>query len=353
LGRRLGYACAGGYGSNKLEIVPGAPDPLVSVVLPTHDRPVRLARALASVMTQSYRRLEILVVDDASAPPARAVVEEVAGADGRVRLLRLPEQAGAARARNAALARARGELVAFLDDDDTWEPDKVKRQVEVLTAWPALGMVTCDYTEVDEAAGTADVYRGPVWFTAEQVQWRNFPGSFSFVMVRRSLLGDTLRVDESFPSMGDWDLWLRCLRRAPAAVVAEPLVRHAVHGKSGFADRAAERCGRELFLRKHGSAMPPVCRAYLAAHLRMFDGRGWRHRGAVARSLATLSPRASALLVAEQTAHQLGLATHDPGLVARTMARLVGTDGWAGTARPLTAAEAARSRRWGRHAVAS
>jgi glycosyltransferase involved in cell wall biosynthesis len=178
--------------------------PLVSVVLPTRDRTERLAGALASVVAQSYRQLEIIVVDDASASPVADVIDRVAGDDPRVELMCLATHRGAASARNAALERCSGDVVGFLDDDDRWEPHKIERQVEFLAAHPTVGIVSCDYYVVDERSGhSGSLYRGPTSFSAQQLQWMNFPGSFSFVMARRDLLGDELHIDESFPSVED------------------------------------------------------------------------------------------------------------------------------------------------------
>lgn len=306
----------------------GAWRPLVSVVLPTHDRPERLAGALESVLGQSYDRLDVIVVDDASATPARTVVDAVAGADRRVRVVETASPGGAARARNVALGLCRGELVAFLDDDDRWEPDKTEQQVAFLAAHPDVGLVSCDHLVVDESSPGAETwYRGPAAFSAGQVQWMNFPGSFSFVMVHRERVGEALTLDETFPSVEDWDLWLRCLRRTRGAVVRRPLCRHHAHDEPRLSRPSSERHGHELFLDKHGPGVPPVCRTYLESHLRMYEGSGWSHRSAVARAMATRSPRASSLLVLEQLARQAGRALHDPGLVARVMARAVGPDG--------------------------
>ena len=279
------------------------------MVLPTHDRPERLAGALSSVVNQTYSHLEIVVVDDASSTGARAVVERVAGDDTRVALLELPERVGAAVARNIGIDRCSGEFVAFLDDDDLWEPDKVWRQVAFLEEHRDVGLVTCDYTVVDETrpGGTA-LYRGPATFTAEQVQWMNFPGSFSFVMVRRSLVGAALCLDPAFSSVEDWDLWLRCLRHAPAGVVSASLCRHVAHAGPRLSHPESERAGHELFLRKHGGAMPGVCRSYLGAHLRMYEGARWSHRAAVARSLLTGSPPRLG-----HPRHRAGSASGGPG----------------------------------------
>ena len=85
------------------------------------------------------------MVDDASDQPVADLVDATAGGDPRVSLLELPDNRGPAGARNAALDCAQGEMVAFLDDDDLWEPDKVAQQVAHLEADPSVGVVTCDH----------------------------------------------------------------------------------------------------------------------------------------------------------------------------------------------------------------
>jgi len=300
--------------------------PLVSVILPTRDRPGSLCAALESVILQSHRHLEVLVVDDASGTPASDAADAVVRGDRRVRFERLDAPGGAARARNAGLSLASGDFVAFLDDDDSWERQKVERQLEYLGSHSEVGIVSCHYWVVDPHGRRAPiVYRGPASYTAGQVQWMNLPGSFSFVMARRSLLGEELSLDETFPSVEDWDLWLRCVRVAPAGVVPETLARHSFHG--GLSKPTSERLGLDAFIRKHGTSMPEACRVFQGAHLRMLAGRGLGHRAEVLRSLATRSPGVSTLLVAEQLARQIGRARRDPGMVARTVAGLVRPDG--------------------------
>src|SRR5918996_2260783 len=104
------------------------PDPLVSVILAVHNREGSVARAIASVLEQTYRHLELIVVDDGSTDGTRAVVESFGGS------LTLVTQAhaGVYPARNRGLRHARGDLVAFIDSDDAWLPDKLEAQVPLM-----------------------------------------------------------------------------------------------------------------------------------------------------------------------------------------------------------------------------
>ena len=104
--------------------------PLVSAIIPTRHRPQLLERAVASALAQTWSALDVVVVDDASEPEMRLPAFE----DPRVHVVRLSEPSGPGAARNAGIARARGELIAFLDDDDEWRPDKTARHVQHLLA---------------------------------------------------------------------------------------------------------------------------------------------------------------------------------------------------------------------------
>lgn len=116
--------------------------PAVSVVIPLHNGAAYVEDTIRSVLCQTIRELEVIVVDDGSTDGSSAVVERVSVGDGRVSLHRF-ENAGAAVARNRGLALARGEFVAFLDHDDVWYEHKLERQLEIMRQRPTAGVVGC------------------------------------------------------------------------------------------------------------------------------------------------------------------------------------------------------------------
>jgi glycosyltransferase involved in cell wall biosynthesis len=119
---------------------------LVSVVLPTYNRGYVLAKAIESALGQTYRPVEVIVVDDGSEDNTPEVAERYAG---RIRYLR-QRNCGAAVARNRAIAAARGEYIAFLDSDDRWMEWKLEAEVALLHAQPDAGLVWTDMTAIDE-----------------------------------------------------------------------------------------------------------------------------------------------------------------------------------------------------------
>lgn len=109
--------------------------PTVSVILPTHNRPELLAEAIASVQTQTFSDWELIIVDDASNPPAEVPCGDV------IRVIRHPASKGGAASKNSGVEHARGEFIAFLDDDDLLATDYLERAVSSLSKHPELGGV--------------------------------------------------------------------------------------------------------------------------------------------------------------------------------------------------------------------
>jgi glycosyltransferase involved in cell wall biosynthesis len=108
----------------------------ISVIIPTYNRARSIRRAVEGVLAQTYREIEVIVVDDASTDDSAAIVERLAAADSRVRLIRQAQNGGAAQARTAGVAAARAALIAFQDSDDNWLPDKLEAQMRLFVSLP-------------------------------------------------------------------------------------------------------------------------------------------------------------------------------------------------------------------------
>lgn len=120
--------------------------PRVSVVIPTFNCERFIGRTVGSALRQTYRDFEIIVVDDGSTDGTQAVLAEYGEA---LHYIKQANQ-GASAARNAALSRATGEYIAYLDADDLWHPEKLAHQVEYLDAYPSCGFVHTEVAVIDE-----------------------------------------------------------------------------------------------------------------------------------------------------------------------------------------------------------
>jgi glycosyltransferase involved in cell wall biosynthesis len=202
--------------------------PLVSVVVPTHNRARLLKRTLRSILDQRVSDLEVIVVDDGSADETASLA---AGADTRVRVLRNAVPSGVSAARNRGIAAARGGWVAFCDDDDLWSPDKLARQLlaaeHYRTNWAYAGDVNVD-------DGLHVLSGGPPP-DAEAVlallpRWNPLSSGGSNVIVRTETLTAVGGFDPGLRRTEDWDLWIRLARTGPPACACEPLVAYRFHG---------------------------------------------------------------------------------------------------------------------------
>lgn len=201
-------------------------DPLVSVVIPSYDRPDRLHDALDSVADQTYDHIEVVVVDDHSPEP---VEQSLAGRrDGyphELTVVRHDTNRGASAARNTGIERAAGSWIAFLDDDDVWASGKIARQVDRIRGDDEIGVVYTGMRAVDDDGNTLRTQRAThSGDLTRTLLCRNVVGSFSVVMVRRAAIEDAGTLDERFPSWQDLEWYVRLSEHWPFAAVEEPLV---------------------------------------------------------------------------------------------------------------------------------
>ncbi|HWM73009.1 MAG TPA: glycosyltransferase [Nocardioides sp.] len=182
--------------------------PLVSVLLPTKDRATVVTNAIASVLTQSYSNVELVIVDDGSTDETVDVLGAFLN-DPRVEYLRHEESRGVAAARNTALGRARGDLIAYLDSDNTWRPDFLELMVAfMVTRGHRVGYAMSALTE--HGGQGRSLVRG-MPFSRGALMERNYIDCIALVH-ERGLLETTGTFDETLRRNVDWDLFIRMAR---------------------------------------------------------------------------------------------------------------------------------------------
>lgn len=266
----------------------------VSVVIPTYNHGRFVVEAVESVCAQTLQPAEIIVVDDGSTDDTAARLDAFGPA---VTLIRQANQ-GVAAARNRGAARASGELLAFLDADDSWMPAKLARQVPKFLDDSALGLVHCGVEEVDEHGRVQrtrlDGRDGAV--ADDMLIFGNgvILGGGSGAVISRIALDEAGGWDEALSTSADWDLHHRIARRRRIGFVREALVRYRIHAgnmhrnvsrteqdmlraySKAFADREPSRRGLErraygdLYLMLagsyyHGGMTAPAARCALQA----------------------------------------------------------------------------------------
>lgn len=208
---------------------------LVSVIITTYKREFSMLKeALDSVLAQTYARMEIIVVDDNGEKGERSLqIEEGLKAYPQVRYIKLPDNSGAQVARNTGIQASSGEFIAFLDDDDLWEPKKLEMQIPCFED-PQVGLVFCQgYVFEDGDMEHGRLYHREGTFK-ETVDFdgmleNDTAGTTSQAVVRRSALDDCGMFDVALPARQDYEMWLRILKRYKGAGVDVPLFNMRIH----------------------------------------------------------------------------------------------------------------------------
>lgn len=195
---------------------------VISAIIPTYNRRQLLPAAIDSVRRQSIAVHEIIVVDDGSTDGTREYVRDLAKRFPFIRLIE-QEHGGANRARNAGVAVAEGELLAFLDSDDSWEPAKLRKQLARLSCCPNAVAAFTGIRRV--GGGTERIFIPRDRPGLIDLRCSNVLSSTSTAVVRAEILRKAGGFDESLPSCQDWDLWFRLRKEGELVVVREPLVR--------------------------------------------------------------------------------------------------------------------------------
>jgi O-antigen/teichoic acid export membrane protein len=288
----------------------------VTVVVPTRNRRSLLELTLRSVLGQTGVELRVVVVDEGSSDDTPDFLSSLS--DPRVSVLRHDEPKGPSAARNAGLAAAQTEWVAFVDDDDLWAPDKLAAQLAALRAQPSCQWSCVSAVHVDEHLRPWGVER---LSTGNGVLRRLLatdviPAGASTVLVRTALLRELEGFRTDLHPAEDWECWIRLAQRSTPAVVDRPLIAYRVWRQSASHDvplmQAAQRRVREIHATLGAQLGVPVGQDDLyLARLAMQNGR----RAEAARRLGRLaarrrSPRYVALalgaLIAPETSVAIG-----------------------------------------------
>jgi glycosyltransferase involved in cell wall biosynthesis len=212
------------------------PAPLVSIVMPVHNGARYLRDAIDSALTQDYAARELVIVDDGSTDETPAILDSFGA---RIVAIRQPNS-GAAAARNVAIGRARGELIAFLDADDLWLPHKLSTQVQYLQTHPEIDLVASHWKvqvddrpvtdighSVESATPTSGLTAASDWIYNELLM--DCVVHTTTVVMRRRLIDRVGLFDLDLRRGQDYDYWLRASRVTPIHRLPEALSVYRLH----------------------------------------------------------------------------------------------------------------------------
>ena len=210
--------------------------PLVSVIIPAYNCAQFINETLDSVYRQTYRNIEIIVIDDGSTDNTKAIL---APHIGNIQYF-YKENSGTAGARNTGILKAKGELIALLDNDDIWYPEKIKLQVSVAQNNPEIGLVFTDGKIFDKSGILKDTIiarRLQKWIQQnktengqvvkgcilDHIYFENLISSATSVLIKRECFDQVGFFDENIIIADDFDMWLRIARKYSVALIQKPL----------------------------------------------------------------------------------------------------------------------------------
>ncbi len=207
--------------------------PSVSIVIPTYNGSRYILQTIESVLQQTYRDYEIIVVDDGSNEDIKSLLKPFADKISYIRI----ENSGPAAARNKGIQVSKGEFLALLDHDDIWKPGNLQEKVDFLQRNPGSAMVY-SYPELMDSEGNALHQEYPSVFpngsVFEDLLLRNWITTFSCTLIRRSIFNRVGLLDErrEIMSCDDYDMWLRIADVSSIVFSPDRQVRYRVHDTS-------------------------------------------------------------------------------------------------------------------------
>ena len=227
-------------------------NPTVSIIIATYNRAHYIGRAIQSVLNQTYQDFEVIIVNDASTDDTEEVVKSFN--DERLRYIQLSKNSGGAPVpRNAGIRAARGEYIAFLDDDDEWLPEKLEKQVNKFKSVSSdVGVVYHGYVYVNEQTGEKlfEVIPDKKGDVFELLLEKGIVGDTT-PLVRKECFKRVGLYDTEFLGTYDRDMWLRVAKCYKFDFVPEILAKYYMHGNQNIASLENRIQGLDRITRKY------------------------------------------------------------------------------------------------------
>jgi glycosyltransferase involved in cell wall biosynthesis len=200
--------------------------PRVSVIIPTRNRRTTVARAVQSVLCQTYRDFELIIVNDGSTDDTACYLSSLDFPS--LMCVNLDRNQGGGIARNQGIKHSSGELLAFLDDDDTWEPAKLAEQVGLLETKSAGLCFTGKRILNSQGKFLKYTFKKPRFTNPQKsIMYDNFIGATSSVMVPKRIAEVINGFDPDLPALQDWDFYIRLIKNGCVlAGIDKPLINY-------------------------------------------------------------------------------------------------------------------------------
>ena len=241
-------------------------DPFISVVLPTHNRVAFLKKAVGSVLRQTEKNFELIIVDDGSTDDTPRYLRQLIKNDSRIKVIRNTVPLGGGGARNIGIHASKAKWIAFLDDDDEWVENKLVLQLQRVKLSPNAVACSCNYV-YNYSFGFKRVITIPETISLDQLYLENLLGGASMCLCLREVLMEVGGFDTKLRSGQDWDLWVKLKTIGEVVVCNDPLVRYIAHtGLRITNNMQSQYFGVRRFHFKYREKMTKASRRFKVCH---------------------------------------------------------------------------------------
>ncbi len=230
---------------------------LVSIIMPTYNCGFLIKESICSVLAQTYKYWELIIVDDCSTDDTISVVKSFT--DERIRYYRNEQNRGAAESRNRALREARGRWIAFLDSDDLWIPLKLERQL-IFMAQKHYSFTYHEYEEIDENGQRIGVYvSGKKHIRKIDMYSCCWPGCLSVIYDAQKI--GIIQISD-LKKNNDSAMWLQVIKKADCFLLPESLALYRRRKGSITPTKITTKIGWHYILFRKGERMNPLCATF-------------------------------------------------------------------------------------------
>ena len=271
--------------------------PTVSVIIPTYNRAEMLSDSTASVLSQGYQDLELLIIDDGSTDRTPDLVLQIQSDDGRVRYIQHPQNLGVGAARDTGIKNARGDYIAFADSDDLWLAGKLEQQVNILEEHPQIDILFADFINHDLQSGArtnaftqtrlglaqldTTPVDGDLWMVndglARGLLIKNFI-QLGTLLIRRELIARVGSFYSQLSGPEDFEFcWRAAVRGARYAFTRDIFVERRINPSSITTNQVGSWCRYIEALHVCKQTATTASRSELLASLQSAEQRAWRN----------------------------------------------------------------------------
>lgn len=231
-----------------------AEKPTVSVIIPTYNRAHLVGRATQSVLNQTYKDFELIIVDDGSTDNTKDIIREFRKKDKRIKYIRHEKNRGGSAARNTGIKATRGEYIAFQDSDDEWLSEKLEQQMKIFKNVPSkVGIVYTGFLRIENSKKN---YIPSSWVSKKEGNIHNelLKGNFvttQSIVTRKKCFMKAGLFDENLPRLQDWELVIRLSKYFEFRCIDKPLLNSYYNINSISANNDSLIKAYELILKKH------------------------------------------------------------------------------------------------------